>query len=68
MRAIAEQGSVAALPMALRRRDAPTVDCIVAATRLTLEGEPYLISVIRDVTQQRLMEAELLRMRRRLTA
>ena len=32
----------------------------MAATTLTLEGEPYLISVIRDVTQQRRLEAELL--------
>ncbi len=59
VRAVSEQGSVADYPMLLRRRDATTVDCIVAASTLTLDNEPYLISVIRDVTQQRRMEADL---------
>ena len=51
--------TVADFPMVLRRKDGTTVECLLAASRLTLEDEPYLIAVVRDVTRQRRMEAEL---------
>jgi diguanylate cyclase (GGDEF)-like protein/PAS domain S-box-containing protein len=55
-----ENGSVADLPMVVRRKDGSTVECILASSLLTLDDEPYLIAVIRDATMQRRMEAELL--------
>lgn len=57
--AVVEHGAVSDFPMTLRRQDSSTVECLVAGSTLTLEDEPYLISVVRDVTQQRRWEAEL---------
>ena len=61
VRDISEAGSLPGTPMTFRRKDGSTIDCIVAASTLTLDDEPYLITVTRDVTQQRRMEAELQR-------
>ena len=60
VRAIAERESVSDFPMVLRRKDGSTAECIVAGSTLTLHDEPYVISVVRDVTEQRRLEAELL--------
>lgn len=60
VRQLADAGTVTDFPMVLCRKDGSRVDCLLAASMLTLEDEPYLIAVIRDVTQQRRMEAELL--------
>jgi diguanylate cyclase (GGDEF)-like protein/PAS domain S-box-containing protein len=60
IRTVVAEGAVADFPMLVRRQDGTTVDCVLAATTLTLEDQPYLITVARDVTQQRRLEAELL--------
>ena len=57
---VASEGVVADFPMRLRRSDGVTLDCVLAASVLTLNDQPYLITVARDVTRQRRMEAELL--------
>ena len=59
VRDIAAAGSLADFPMTLRRKDGSILDCVVAASTLTLDDQPYLITVIRDVTEQRRMLAEL---------
>lgn len=45
----------------MRRKDGTVMDCLVTAHVLELGGEPFLFSVTRDVSEQRRMEAALLR-------
>ncbi|TXH33504.1 MAG: sensor domain-containing diguanylate cyclase [Actinobacteria bacterium] len=47
------------LPVVLRRKDGSTVECVVSASTLDIDGTPHLISLTRDVTEQRALEAQL---------
>ena len=49
------------LPTVLRRRDGTLIDCLVSARTIHLGAEPHLISITRDVTEQRRLEAQLQR-------
>ncbi|HRY10760.1 MAG: GGDEF domain-containing protein [Actinobacteria bacterium] len=47
------------VPVVLRRKDGSTLECVLSASALTLEGTPHVISLTRDVTEQRALEARL---------
>jgi diguanylate cyclase (GGDEF)-like protein/PAS domain S-box-containing protein len=49
------------LPVVLRRKDGSTVDCVVSASTLNVDDTPHMISLTRDVTEQRALEAQLTR-------
>lgn len=49
------------LPAVLRRRDGRLIDCLVSARTINLGAQPHLISITRDVTEQRKLEAQLQR-------
>ncbi len=48
-------------PVVLRRKDGSTVECVLSASTLDIDGMPHMISLTRDVTQQRALEAQLTR-------
>lgn len=58
---VARHGSCKEFSAHLRRKDGVVLDCLVTVNRLELAGEPFLFSVTRDVSEQRRMEAALLR-------
>ena len=49
------------LPVVLRRKDGSTVECVLSASTLDMAGTPHIISLTRDVTEQRALEAQLTR-------
>lgn len=59
--ALVASGECENLPVVVGRKDGTTLDCEVSASTLSLEGIPHVISITRDVTQQRELEARLLR-------
>ena len=46
------------LPIVLRRKDGSTVECVLSASTLEVDGTPHMISLTRDVTEQRALEAQ----------
>lgn len=54
-------GECVSLPVALRRKDGSTVECVLSASTLDMDGTPHVISLTRDVTEQRALEAQLTR-------
>lgn len=56
---VASEGRMADFVTVMRRKDGTTIDCLQSSSALTLEDQPYMITVVRDVTQQRRTEAQL---------
>lgn len=57
---VAAEGALTDFPMLMRRKDGTTFDCLLSSSSLTLDDQPYMITVARDVTLQRRLEAQLL--------
>ncbi len=53
---IAEQGSVRGAEMTLRRQDGVSRRCRVSAERVNIAGEPSLLAVLHDITEQKAAE------------
>jgi diguanylate cyclase (GGDEF)-like protein/PAS domain S-box-containing protein len=49
------------MPILVRRADGSAVECLLTARLVRLRSEPHVISLTRDVTDQRMLEARLLR-------
>lgn len=56
---IAAEGALTDFPTVMRRKDGTTFDCMLSSSSLTLDDQPYMITVARDVTAQRRTEAQL---------
>lgn len=57
---VAVEGALTDFAMLMRRKDGTAFDCLLSSSSLTLDDQPYMITVARDVTVQRRMEAQLL--------
>lgn len=55
------RGECENLPVVLRRKDGSTVECVLSASTLDMAGTPHMISLTRDVTEQRALEVQLTR-------
>ena len=53
-----ERGKVSDFYFDLRRRDGELRQCLVSGVAIEVGGEPCMISIVRDVTEQRRAEAE----------
>jgi len=56
---VAKDGALTDFPMVMRRKDGTTVDCMLSSSSLILDDQPYMITVVRDVTLQRRLEDQL---------
>jgi len=53
-----QQGSVRDYPIRLRIRSGEVRDCLISVEQLEIGGTPHLVSIMRDVTDQKRAEAE----------
>jgi PAS domain S-box-containing protein len=56
--ALAERGQVRNLEMRFQRRDGSWRDALLSASLHSVDGQPLVLSILRDVTEQRRAEAE----------
>ena len=59
--ALQAEGNVRELEFDFRVRSGASLQCLLAGAIITVEGEPHILVVVRDVTQQRQMEADVRR-------
>jgi PAS domain S-box-containing protein len=64
MHALAGRGELRDLECHFRARDGRLLICLVSGERIELDGEPRLLTVIRDVTERRRLEEQVQRQER----
>lgn len=63
LKGLSDRGEVRGLETSLRAKDGTTIPSAITAVRLGQDSEPFVLSVIRDITAQKNTEAELARTR-----